>query len=189
MNPRVYLLILLSFSLIAVLPAMGQNHTIDFGAGYTYTRTNLVPGCNCFSLQGGHLEVQAGLAPHFAIIANLDVGAGSNITPDGYQLTQLTYTLGARYMPVTSRHLSPFAESLIGGAHAFGSLSPGNNSVGGSSNAFALRAGGGLLLRLTPQLELIPAQVGYLLTNFHNSANNCQNDLQVSTGLLFRLRK
>jgi hypothetical protein len=175
--------------LLATVSAVAQNHPLDIGAGYTYTRTNLVPGCACFSLQGGRVDLQLGLTRHFAVIANFDAGTQSGITPDNYKLTQLTYTVGGRYSPFSEKRWSPFGDALIGGAHALGTLSPGNNGIGNSSNAIAFRAGGGLTLRLAPRLRLVPVQADYLLTNFSNGAANRQNDLQLSAGLLFRLKK
>lgn len=188
MNRRRHLSI--AFSLLpTTVSAVAQNHSLDVGAGYTYTRTNILPGCACFSLQGGHVELQAGLTRHIALLANFDAGTRSGITPDNYQLTQLTYTVGGRYTLFAPRRWSPFGEALFGGAHALGTLSPGNNSIGGTSNAVVLRTGGGVSLRLTSRLRVVPVEADYLLTNFRNGANNRQNDLQLSAGLLFRLTK
>ena len=187
MNRRRYLSIAFSL-LLATAAAVAQNHSLDVGAGYTYTHTNILPGCACFSLQGGHVELQAGLTRHVAFLANLDAGNRSGITPDNYRLTQLTYTFGGRYTLSATKRWSPFGKALFGGAHALGTLSPGNNSIGGTSNAVALRAGGGVSLRLTSRLRLVPVEADYLLTNFRNGASNHQNDLQLSAGLLFRLK-
>jgi hypothetical protein len=36
-------------------------------------------------------------------------------------------------------------------------------------------------------LQLMPAEVEYVRTNFHNDAANHQNDIRVSAGILVRL--
>jgi hypothetical protein len=183
-------------SLLAAAPSahaqavgpIGPAHPITVGLEYTYVHTNLVPGCNCFGLNGGGAHIELQLDRHWSALADLTGTHRGNITPDGYQLTQLTYTFGARYRPMLSKRALPFGEFLVGGAHGFGSLSPSNNAIGGSSNAFALQTGGGLTVRLADHLQLTPARVDYLFTTFENSAANRQNDLRLSAGISFSLR-
>jgi hypothetical protein len=167
-------------------PAALQSHPVEIGASYTFLRTNLLPGCNCVSLNGGDLQVGLGLNQHLQAVAEFGGAHRGGITPDGYALTQITYTFGFRYFPLPVARLQPFAETLAGGAHALGTLAPSNNAIGGSSNAFALLAGGGVNLRLSRYLSLQPARLDYELTNFHNGQANRQNDLRVSTGVIYR---
>jgi outer membrane immunogenic protein len=164
-----------------------QTHTLDLGANYSYVRANVLPGCNCFALIGGGVETQMQLTPHLSSVLDITLAHKGGITPDGYRLTQLTYTGGVRYslQPGSARYRF-FGELKFGGASAFGSLSPSNSGIGGGSNAFAFEPGGGLQVRLTPQLFLVPVHADYLLTTFNNGANNRQNDLSLSTGILLR---
>lgn len=157
----------------------------DVGASFTYLRSNILPGCNCFSLTGGDLQVGYRLTPHLHVIAEAGATHRGGITPDGYALTQMTYTFGARYLPLHTGRIEPFAEGLFGGAHALGSLSPGNNAIGGTSNAVAFVAGGGMNVKLGGRWSLQPARIDYELTNFHNGQANRQNDLRLSTGLVY----
>lgn len=165
-----------------------QDHTMSIGANYTYVRTNLLPGCNCFGMNGGGAQFEYGLRPHLSAIADFTAAHRGGITPDQYSLTQFTFMGGVhyRFMPANAR-LNPFGEVLVGGAHASGSLSPANTGFGGST-AFAFQTGGGVSLRLNHRLTLVPVQADYLLTTFSNGADNHQNDLRLSTGILFRLR-
>ena len=163
-----------------------QSHPVEVGVSYTYLHTNILPGCNCFSLNGGDLQAAIGLNHHLQAIGEAGATHRGGITPDGYALTQVTYTFGLRYFPYPVARLRPFGESLFGGAHAMGSLSPSSNSIGGTSNAVAFLAGGGVALRVGRAIELQPARIDYELTNFHNGQANHQNDLRLSVGLLYR---
>ena len=115
--------------------AAGQGtHTIAAGGGYTYGRTNVVPGSNCFSFNGATAEMQFLVGPHLAILANVTGAHSSGITLDGYALTQTTFMGGFRYFPVVSGRILPFGDAMLGLAHASGSLSPSQTAYG-SSNA------------------------------------------------------
>jgi len=170
--------------------ALAQNsHPILVGADYSYVRTNILPGCNCVSLNGGGLQFEAGLTSHLAAVADLTVTHRSGTTQDNYDLTQTAYTFGARYLPLRGRgRLQPFGEFLLGGAHTSGSLSPDSTGFGGS-NAFAFQTGGGVRFPLTSRISIQPVRVDYLFTKFANGADDRQNDLRVSVGVLFRLKR
>jgi len=168
------------------IPAASQSHPIEIGASYTYLHTNILPGCNCFSLNGGDLQMTLGLRPGLQAVGEAGAAHRGGITPDGYAITQVDYTFGLRYSPLRRTKAQPFAEALFGGAHALGSLSPGNNAIGGTSNAVAFVAGGGFALHLGRGFLLQPARIDYELTTFHNGQANRQNDLRLATGVLYR---
>ena len=181
---------LLAASMLVVLGSLNtalaqSSHPVSVAAEYTYVRTNIAPDCGCFSLNGGSVQALFSLTQHVDAMVEVTLARQAGITPDGYALTQLSYTFGARYLPThRAARIRPFAEARLGGASSFGNLSPAKTGYGGS-NAFALDAGGGLLVRLRPHLSLIPLEANYLLTRFNNGAGNQQNDLRISAGLLF----
>jgi outer membrane immunogenic protein len=169
--------------------AAQQDHPLSIGANYTYLHTNVVPGCDCFSMNGGGAQVEYGLRPHLSLLGDFTATHEGGITPDHYDLTQFTFAGGIRYRPAISFHrIQPFGDLLFGAAYTTGSLSP-NNTGFGSSTAFAFQTGGGVELRLSRRWTLVPVQADYLLTTFSNGADNHQNDLRISAGLLFRLRR
>jgi hypothetical protein len=171
------------------IAAAQQSHSIDVGASYTYVHTNLLPGCDCFNTYGGSGEVQFGLSRHVALLGDVTATHQGNITRDHYSLTQTTFSAGLRYFPsLQQTRLRPFGDLLLGGAHASGSLSPGNTGEG-NSTTFAFQTGGGLQLGLNRRWTLVPVQAEYLLTTFGNGAENRQNDLRLSAGILFRIRR
>jgi len=182
------------FVLAAVLVLFGarpsaaqQEHSLSVGLNYTYVRTNLVPDCDCFALNGGGAELQYRFRAHLALLADLTATHRGGITANHYDLTQVTYAGGLRYfLPVPSRHLRLFGDMLLGGAHASGTLSPEKTGFGGA-NALSFQTGGGLSIPIAHRWTLVPARAEYLLTTFSNSADDHQNDLRLSTGVRFRL--
>jgi outer membrane protein OmpA-like peptidoglycan-associated protein len=78
----------------------------------------------------------------------------------------------------------PFAEFLLGGAHA------GSQMTGTSSQtAFALAAGGGVDIVLSRNIAWRFAEIDYLMTNFSGSSvggSARQDNLRLGTGIVFR---
>lgn len=169
---------------LAQRPMSAIGHSVDIGLSYTYLRSNILPGCNCVSLNGGSAEAGVTLVPRLRALADLTLVHRGGITPDGYALTQFTYTFGVRAFPLPpEKRLQPFGEILLGGAHASGSLAPANTGIGTANNSFAFQTGGGLAYRLLRHVTLRAIQADYLLTTFSNGAANRQNDLRLSSGI------
>lgn len=192
---------LLRLSLLASLGALAavapqtsvaqQSHPVDLGGTFTYVRTNIVSGCNCFDTYGGSGEVQVGLSPHLAILGDVTATHQGSITAARYALTQTVFTAGLRYTPVAASsrfHIQPFGDLLVGGAYTSGSLSPSNTGYG-SAGTFAFQTGGGLRMPIGHRLSIVPIQAEYLLTTFGNGGDGRQNDLRLSAGILFRLKR
>lgn len=181
-------------ALAAVVPqtlAAQQSHPVDIGGTFTYVRTNIVSGCNCFDTFGGSGEVQIGLSPHLAILGDVTATHKGDITAAHYALTQTVFTAGLRYTPVAASlrfHIQPFGDLLVGGAYTSGSLSPSNTGYG-SARTFAFQTGGGLRMPIGHRLSIVPVQAEYLLTTFGNGGDDRQNDLRLSTGLLVNLHR
>ena len=68
-----FLSVLAALTVLAPLPARAQRGTFSIGAGYTFLHTNLLPGCNCFGLQGGSAEAQLGLTRHLSLLGDVTV--------------------------------------------------------------------------------------------------------------------
>ncbi len=167
--------------------AAQQNHSISVGVNYTYLRSNLLPDCNCFGLNGGGAEVEFRFRPRIALLADVTATHRGDITANRYDLTQVTYMGGLRYSsPRLGGRLYLFGDLLFGGAHASGSLSPSETGFGGA-NAFAFQTGGGVAVPIAHRWTLVPVRAEYLLTTFSNGADDHQNDLRLSAGVRFRL--
>jgi peptidoglycan-associated lipoprotein len=113
--------------------------------------------------------------------------AGPTVT---YNLTLSVFTAGARYRPLLHSKWNPFGQILIGVANANGSLVEGNSPAANDSTLnFASQVGGGLDYRLHPRLSLRVFEANYLLTTTTNGVNDYQNNLAISAGITYRLRK
>ena len=176
-------------ALTTTLASAQSSHSLAIGANYTYVRTNILPGCECFSLNGGGAQVQLGMTSRISLLADVTLTHAGGITPDGYDLGQVSYTFGPRiWVRSPGARLRPFGEIKVGAAHDFGTLSPSRTGVGGGSNAFAFETGGGVEVRLGRRVSLVPVEANYLLTTFHNGFGDRQNDLRLSGGVLFRIK-
>lgn len=182
------LLVLLAVALFS--PPRASAQAIEVGGGYTYVHSNVPPGgCGCFSLNGGGAWAAVDLNDHFAIVAEVSVQHSSNVASSGGDLTLASYVFGPRYMLHSVKRLHPFAQVLVGGAHASGSEAPGSNGLPGSANAFAATMGGGLNYSLTEHWSLRPIEADYYLTHFTNGSNDHQNNLRISAGVFFHFGK
>jgi hypothetical protein len=83
-------------------------------------------------------------------------------------------------------HFVPFVQALFGVAHANGRLAPGSSGIAGSPLAFAMTVGVGVDIKITRNLFIRPADVDYYLTLFNNGVNSRQNNLRLSSGIVFR---
>lgn len=183
---RTMLAILTAGVLGSAATAVRAQHTVYVEGEYTWDHTNLVPGCNCFGMQGGSGELGVEITPHVSALIDVTATHHSGLTPSGYSLTQTTATAGLRYEPGSPRaHVRPFGEALLGAATASGTASPSAGNYG-LNQSFALQAGGGVLVPVGSRFSIVPAHVDYLLTTFGNGANGRQNQMRLSAGLQLR---
>jgi len=162
----------------------------DLALDYTYLRSNAPPGgCGCFNLNGGSATFgwQIGQS-HFALVGDVSAAEAGKISSNGYGLTLIALTAGARYqLRLGHSPLHPFGQLMVGVAHSSGSLVDGQNpSVPNAGAAFAANAGGGIDLHFNRHLSFRLVEADYLATTFNNGDNNHQNNVRLSTGVVFR---
>ena len=95
-----------------------------------------------------------------------------------------TFLLGPRLNLRKFDYFVPFAEFLLGGAHA-GPPMTGN----ASQTSFALAAGGGVDIVLSRNIAWRFAEIDYLMTNFSGASlggNARQDNLRLGTGIVLR---
>lgn len=161
----------------------------EVGAGYNYVHTNAPPtGCGCFSMNGGSASVVRQVTMAFGIAGEFNGVTNGSINTTGRSLTLLTYLAGPRYRYIPTRgHFVPFAQILVGGAHASGGLYATSGSSSGSTNAFATSMGGGVDVALTRHFAVRLVQAEYLLTLLPNGINSRQNNFSLSAGIVLRI--
>ena len=122
-------LLLLAFGFSAITPASAHAQSasrMDVGVDYNYVRSNAPPGgCGCFSLNGGNVWAAFNFKRSLGIVAELASQHASDVSGTGADLTLTSYLAGPRYRWTGARHFTPFAQLLVGGAHAGGGLAPG----------------------------------------------------------------
>ena len=171
--------------------AIGQatpnsGHSGDLALAFQSVHTNAPPGggCGCFYLTGAGLSGSWNYNSRLAWVAEVSVDHTSKALASAQSLTLTSFMAGARYQVLRphsdgSHSLQPFAQLLVGGAHAGGGLA----GVGDGTPAFAGRMGGGVDVPLT---TTISARVvaDYYLTDFGNTLNNHQNNLLFGAGIV-----
>jgi outer membrane immunogenic protein len=183
-----FLLLALGFAAMAPRLAMAQSGSrVEVGVDYNYVRTNAPAGnCGCFAMNGGNGWVAINFSHSLGIVGEIASQYASNISSSGTDLTLTSYLAGPRYVLGRAHHFAPFAQVLLGGAHASGSLAPGNSGLAGSANAFAMIAGGGLDIGLSRHIAVRAFEADYYLTRFDNGVNDHQNSLRLAAGVIIR---
>jgi len=182
--------LLLTFGFSAITPASAHAQSasrMDVGIDYNYVWSNAPPGgCGCFSLNGGNVWAAFNFKRSLGIVAELAGQHASDVPGTSADLTLTSYLAGPRYRWTGSQHFTPFAQVLVGGAHASGGLAPGGSGLAGSANAFAMIAGSGLDIGLTRHIAVRALEADYYLTRFNNGVNDHQNNLRLAAGIVIR---
>jgi outer membrane protein OmpA-like peptidoglycan-associated protein len=172
--------------------------TPKFEIAFLYQFVNFSPGgvFRNFNSHGGSGEIAynpsrwlgiVGQAGGYTFTRDLSPIAASNPTLTNPAATDggfSTLLFGPRLNLRKFDHFVPFAEFLVGFAHAGGAL-----TGGGSQYTFALAAGGGVDLVLWKHVAWRIAELDYLQTNFTGAgvgANARQNNFRAGSGVVFR---
>jgi hypothetical protein len=170
---------------------------IAFGYSFINVHPDLPP-ITSYNINGGGAAFVYNPTPKFGIKAEfMDYtgGGGAQLRAHGYNGNVsgnlLTYLFGPQIKKHRGRFM-PFGEALFGAGHS-GSYAQIYNTIhgiqagGSSNNSFALEAGGGLDIAITPYVSIRAAEVDYLLTRFSAqqiSAN--QNNFRYMAGVNIR---
>jgi opacity protein-like surface antigen len=152
----------------------------EVSGNYQYVRFNPGSGASGINSQGGSGSIGAYLTPQVGIIGEF---GGCKVTglPSGASAHELNYLFGPRYHFGTHGRVFPFVQALFGGEK----FSAGATGVGsGSTNAFAMTAGGGADVTLTKHVSLRAIQFEYLYTHFGGAS---QNSYRLQSGIVWRI--
>ena len=159
---------------------------VEISGGYSYIHTNLIsPGGCCFGVNGGNGSVAFNFGRWFGVAGEVAGYTAGNVRGSGQSLRLTTYAVGPRLTLRTSSRFTPFAEGLVGGGHASGSLYTSSGGLG-SNSAFVAIVGGGIDVRVTRRVAIRAFQAEYLFSKFLNGINNRQNNLRLGAGIVFR---
>jgi opacity protein-like surface antigen len=182
-------------SLLAIGTQAQEASRISVFGGYSYVRANPSSSSDLggFNMNGGDLSVAYHVTSWLSGVA--DFGGYHASRPlscatigcsgtGNFKGNTWTYLFGPR---VSFRHFGrvvPFGQVLFGVAHATPNTFLTNNQTD-----FAMTVGGGFDYRLSHHLSIRPLQVEDLITRFNEfnvPARQTQNNLRVSTGVVFR---
>ena len=184
MKLKLWVSLLAVVSLFGVTAHAQDTPKVDIFAGYSYVRENpSTSGASSFSLNGGSASIAYNAKSWLSGVADFGAYHNGNILSTGTSGTLSTYLFGPR---ISYRHLgriTPFGEVLFGVTHGSSSI-----AGAGSGNSFAMTLGGGVDYKLTHRFAIRPIKVDYLMTRFPETGTgaNTQNNLRVSTGIVFR---
>ncbi len=178
-----YLGTVLALVLILAAPAMAQDTPkAEVFAGYNYMRFN--PGLvnePAIGQNGIRASVAYYIQPTIGIVGDLTWNRNGNANNSGTSFNTSTFMFGPKYAYRADR-VTPFAQFLVGGAHA----SASNGVTSRSWNSFAMSLGGGVDLRATPKISVRAFQFEYLMTRFKSTDfATTQNNVRISAGVVF----
>ncbi len=174
--------------------------------GYSYLRgapRNV--GNRIVELNGGTASLAYNFNDWFGLAADFGGYADSRLILNGPGSASrevhsegkvFTFLVGPQLSYRKYRRLTPFAQVLVGVAHASDVTIDGCTGVPGctalpSETAFALAAGGGLDLNLSRHFAIRLLQAEYVMTYFNDvsagaTGRSRQNDVRLSAGIVFR---
>ena len=163
-----------------------ERQVIDVGVTYSYVRYNpATSGFKSFSMNGGSGSVAVNFKSWLSGVVDVGGYSKHNITGNGVDGSLSTYLFGPRVSVNRYGRFTPFGQVLVGIAHTGGRYL----TTGGSQTPFAAAIGGGLDWRWTNHIRVRAGEVDYFLTHFselNNRNTQVQNNLRVSSGLVFR---
>ena len=180
-----------SGSLFAQAPAE-VHHRPEVALEYTYVHSNAPPGdCGCFSMNGGSVSIaQPFRSGRIAFAFDATFGQSTGVSSSNELVTLSTFTGGIRYRPLMHSRWSPFGEVLVGASHAAGSLvNAPNPAASDAALVFASNIGGGLDRRISEHWSLRLVEADYFLTTFTNGVNDHQNNIRLSSGVVYHFGK
>ena len=184
-------LALSSATLRAQAPA-DVHHRPDVAFEYTYVHSNAPPGgCGCFSMNGGSVSIaQPFRSGRIAFAFDATFGQSTGVSSRNELLTLSTFTGGVRYKPFLHGKWAPFGEVLVGASHAAGSLvNAPNPAASDSALVFASNIGGGVDRRISERWSLRIVEADYFVTTFTNGVNDHQNNIRLSSGVVYHFGK
>jgi outer membrane immunogenic protein len=182
------------FMLIFALPSALCGQAIPSGEGvsrfeaggnFNYIHANAPPGeCGCFSLYGGSGEFVVNLTPAWSGVADITVAHANNVNSTGQNITILNYLFGPRYTWRRPSRYVPYGQVLFGGAKE-----DVNFQFTINRQSFGILGGGGVMMSLKRRWSLNLGEVDYVYTRIPNATNNTQNNLRISTGIIYHITR
>jgi outer membrane immunogenic protein len=171
------------------VPVVRHRAELELFGGYSYMRANIVFTGAPLSANGGSTSVAVYLSDWFGLLGDFGLYQQRNVAGQGFSLAFSTYQFGPRLRFPQLKHVTPFAHFLWGGGHAGGTAYTRSLGFGvpplGVSNGFVLTAGAGADWKVSPRIAIRLVQADYLHSEFLNGGGNRQENIRLSTGVVF----
>lgn len=182
----------------------GGYSKVDLFLGYSYLRAvpTSSPNNRMDWLNGGSASAAYNFTRYLGLVGDFGAFKASELQLTGTGANPprvsnasgnaFTYMAGPRLSFRKYDRITPFAQALFGGIHA--SKVTLSNCAGNSctplrtENAFSMTAGGGIDFKVSQHVAIRAVQAEYLMTRFgdlHTGIRNTQNDIRLSSGLVF----
>ena len=185
---------LVSLGFFEVTPAhagMAEDSKMELFAGYSYLHSNTVFNGQSVHFHGASFSGTFHLNSWFGVVGDVGVYHAGNVDSQ-FSLNVSSFQAGPQIRLPNWHRLTPYAQFLVGGGHAGGTLYTSSLGAGlapiGTNNSFLYTVGGGVDYRLTNRIGIRIAQAEYLHSEFLNGSvtGHVQNNLRLSTGVIFK---
>lgn len=166
--------------LVGVTAKAQDSSKAEVFVGYSYFRFNPGAGQTGLSFNGGVGSFAYNITHMFSAVGEVGGYQNGGVGGSGVSVTTASYLFGPKISKSVGK-ITPFAQTLLGGAHA----KLGGSGSGGSS-AFALAVGGGVDFGLTRHLALRVGQLDYVYTRFIDIGTGNQNNFRYSGGIVVK---
>ncbi len=157
---------------VSAMAAESENYPkAEFFGGYQYS--HLEGGVNA---NGFDFSATGNFNNYFGITADL---GSAFTTQSGVSIHNYTYTFGPQIALRANKAYTPFVHALIGGDHASASFA----GVSGTSNGFAMLAGGGADFNFNRYMAFRGAADWMLV---HNNGTSSSKNMRLLMGVVFR---
>jgi Outer membrane protein beta-barrel domain len=184
-NALPVLLFLAMFAAPAI-HAQDQPSKLEIYGGYDYVRFNInakvsgQPPSQTFNANGGGGELIYNFSSWLGVLGDVSGLWATSTSNSGMHGAAIPYLFGPR---VNFRQglLTPFAQVLFGAV----TTSSGVEHFGWQTH-YAMTAGGGLDVPVSPHFSIRPIQAEYFMTKIPDGINNRQNNFRFGAGVVFR---
>jgi len=160
----------------------------DVAFTFAAERSQVVPERCCFWFKGGGVDASLNFAKGWGLAAAFNGDHAKDISPN-VDANKISILFGPRYTWTTytakQHRVQVYGQGLFGWARGFEGLYPAGRGVSSSDNSLGIQAGGGINYFLTPKVGIRLVEADWVRTGFANGADNVQNDLRLSAGLVF----
>jgi len=154
--------------LLAATVSAQDTPKAELSVGYSYVRSDA-------NFHGGSVSFAGNFNSWFGVAGDF---GGYRVSESGVSGSVLTYTFGPRLSFRSESRITPFVQTLVGGARA--------SAFGGSANSVALLAGGGIDIKASENIAIRAFQVEYVFTRFGGITDH---SVRASAGIVFRFGK